>query len=176
MNDRIYVAKLGKAVGLKGHVRLFMDTDFPEQFKKGARFVTNKNLNLVVEEYLPKRDIIRFEGFDNMDLAKRLTNQELYVTQDDTRKQCQLKDNEYFWFDIVDCTITEDGICLGIVKELHRYPTDDYLEVQTSNELVSKNLPKTFLIPYNLEQYILKVDIDNKTIFTKNAFDILENS
>ena len=32
-ND-IFVAKLGKAVGLQGHLRLFIDSDFPEQFKK----------------------------------------------------------------------------------------------------------------------------------------------
>ena len=42
-ND-IFVAKLGKAVGLQGHLRLFMDTDFPEQFKKGAVFKTNRKL------------------------------------------------------------------------------------------------------------------------------------
>ena len=49
-ND-IFVAKLGKAVGLQGHLRLFIDSDFPEQFKKGAVFKTNRNLELKVDEY-----------------------------------------------------------------------------------------------------------------------------
>ena len=45
-SNNIYVAKLGKAVGLQGHLRLFIDSDFPEQFKKGATFTTNRNLQL----------------------------------------------------------------------------------------------------------------------------------
>ena len=32
--NKVYVAKLGKAVGLQGHLRLFIDSDFPMQFKK----------------------------------------------------------------------------------------------------------------------------------------------
>ena len=32
--DKIYIAKLGKTVGLKGQQKLHIDSDFPEQFKK----------------------------------------------------------------------------------------------------------------------------------------------
>ena len=46
--NKVYVAKLGKTVGLQGHLRLFIDSDFPEQFKKGAIFTTNRNLILKV--------------------------------------------------------------------------------------------------------------------------------
>lgn len=65
---------------------------------------------------------------------------------------------------------------LGVVKDIHRYPLDDYLEVITSKELVEKELPKTFLIPYKKDKYIINVEINNKTIQTKNSFEILENS
>ncbi len=71
MKNRIYVAKLGKAVGLKGHLRLFIDTDFPEQFKKGATFTTNKNLELKVLEYNASRELIKFENYDNVDISKK---------------------------------------------------------------------------------------------------------
>ena len=49
-------------------------------------------------------------------------------------------------------------------------------EVETSSELISKQLPKVFLIPHIFDKFIEKVDIENKKIFVKNAFDILENS
>jgi len=176
MNNKIYVAKLGKAVGLKGQLRLFMDTDFPEQFKKGASFTTNKKLELIVAEYNASRELIKFEGFDNMDDAKKLTNQLLFVSKEDTKQNCELEEDEYFWFDIIGCEIIEDNKNLGSVKEIHRFPLDDYLEVSTSNELVEQNLPKTFLIPYNKERFIVSVDIENKIIETQDCFDILENS
>jgi 16S rRNA processing protein RimM len=176
MNNKIYVAKLGKAVGLKGHLRLFIDSDFPEQFKKNATFTTNRNLQLKVSEYNPNRELIKFENYDDVELAKKLTNQQLYVSIEDTKNNCNLEEGEYFWFDIIGCNIIEDGLLLGEVKEIHRYPLDDYLEVITSKQLVEKGLAKTFLIPYNKEIYIKNVDIDKKTIEVIDCLAILENS
>ena len=174
--NKVYVAKLGKAVGLQGHLRLFIDSDFPMQFKKGAIFTTNRNLILKVIECNLNKDLIKFENYEDVDLARKLTNSELFTTQEATKEFCVLKENEFFWFDLISCEIFENELLLGKVKDIHRYPLNDYLEVQTSSELVSKELPKVFLIPHIFDKFIEKVDIENKKIFVKNAFDILENS
>ena len=176
MNDKIYVAKIGKAVGLKGHLRLFIDSDFPEQFKKGTSFITNKKITLTIEEYNSNRDLVKFENYNDVDIAKKLTNQLLYSTIEETKNNCKLEENEHFWFDIVSCHVIEDGLELGEVVEIHRYPIEDYLEVKTSKQLLNKGLPKTFLIPYNTDNYIISVDIDKKIIEVKNSLVILENS
>lgn len=176
MNNKVYVAKLGKAVGLKGHLRLFIDSDFPEQFKKGSTFLTNKNFQLTILEYLKDRDLISFEGFSDMESAKKLTNTELYTTIEQTKEFCKLKDNEFFWFDLISCEVYEDNLKLGVVSDVHRFPLNDYLEVKTDSQLVEKGLPKIFLIPHIFETFIQRVDIENKKIFAINAFDILENS
>jgi 16S rRNA processing protein RimM len=175
-NDKIYVAKLGKAVGLKGHLRLFIDSDFPEQFKKGATFTTNRKVQLKVQEYNSSRELIKFENYDDVDIAKKLTNQELFVSIEDTRENCSLEKNQYFWFDLIDCRVIENGKVLGTVKDVHRLPLEDYLEISTTKEFIEQKLPKTFLFPFNVENYILNVDIDKKEIETKNCFEILENS
>ncbi len=176
MKNRIYIAKLGKTVGLKGHLRLFMETDFPEQFKKSATFTTNKDLELKVLEYNISRELIKFENYENVNIAKKLINQELYVSEESTKENCTLKENEFFWFDIINCKIVENGKTLGVVKDIHRYPLDDYLEIKTDSKFISKELSKTFLIPYKVDVYILNVDIENKTINTKKCLEILENS
>lgn len=174
--NKVYVAKLGKAVGLQGHLRLFIDSDFPEQFKKGAVFTTNRNLTLKVLEYNSNKELIRFEEYLDVDLARKLTNSELFTTQEATKEYCKLKENEFFWFDLISCEIFENDLKLGTVKDIHRYPLNDYLEVQTTPELIAKNLPKIFLIPHIFDSFIEKIEIENKKIFVKNAFDILENS
>lgn len=176
MNDKIYVAKLGKAVGLKGYLKLFIDSDFPEQFKKGTSFTTNKKITLTIEDYNSNRDLVKFENYDDVDIAKRLTNQLLYSTIEQTKNNCKLEENEHFWFDIVSCHVIENDIDLGEIIEIHRYPLEDYLEVKTSESLVQKKFPKTFLIPFNYDNYILNVNIKDKIIEVKNSFDILENS
>ena len=174
-ND-IFVAKLGKAVGLQGHLRLFMDTDFPEQFKKGAVFKTNRKLELKVAEYNSSRELIKFENFDDLETAKKLTNQELYSTFEQTKENCKLKKNEFFWFDLISCSVYENDLLLGKVKEIQRYPLNDYLEIITNEELVNRGLPKVFLIPHIFDKYILNVNINDKKIEVKDSLIILENS
>lgn len=175
-SNNIYVAKLGKTVGLKGHLRLIIDSDFPEQFKNGASFITNKKLNLTIKEYNKNREIVQFENFEDVDLAKKLTNQELFATVDQTRSNCDLAENEFFWFDLIDCEVYENDLKLGKVKDVHRYPISDYLEITTTSELVEKKLPNTFLLPHLFDTYILDVDVDKKIIKVKDAYAILENS
>ena len=174
-ND-VFVAKLGKAVGLQGHLRLFIDSDFPEQFKKGAVFKTNKKLELKVAEYNSSRELIKFENFDDVETAKKLTNQELFSSIEQTKENCKLKKNEFFWFDLISCNVYENDLLLGKVKEIQRYPLNDYLEIITNEELVKKGLPKVFLIPHIFDKYILSVNINDKKIEVKDSLIILENS
>ena len=136
-SNNIYVAKLGKAVGLKGDLRLFIDSDFPEQFKKGATFLTNRNLELKVLEYNSSRELIKFENYEDVETAKKLTNQELYSTIEQTKENCKLGKNEFFWFDLISCEVFENNLRLGKVKELHRYPLNDYFEMNVAG---AKNL------------------------------------
>ncbi len=175
-SNNIYVAKLGKAVGLQGHLRLFIDSDFPEQFKKGAVFSTNRNLQLKILEYNASRELVKFENYEDIDSAKKLTNQELYSTIEQTKENCKLAKNEFFWFDLISCNVFENDIKLGTVKEVHRYPLNDYLEIITDIKLVNKGFPKVFLIPHIFDKFILNIDIENKIIRVNNSFDILENS
>lgn len=176
MKNKIYVAKLGKAVGLKGHLRLIIDSDFPNQFKKNAIFTTNKKIELKIQEYNSSRELVKFENYDDVETSRKLTNQELYSTEEDTKQNCKLEENQFFWFDLIDCKIIENGKLLGIVKDIHRYPLDDYFEIITDEALVNEGLPNVFLIPYVTETYIENVDIESKTIETKNCLEILENS
>ena len=175
-SNKIFVAKLGKAVGLQGYLKLFIDSDFPEQFKKGATFSTNRNLQLKVLEYNSSRELIKFEGYEELEIAKKLTNQELFSTFEQTKEFCQLEENEFFWFDLISCDVYEKDIKLGIVKDIQRYPLNDYLELTTDSELVNKGLPKTFLIPHIFTKYIINIDIEKKIINVINSFEILENS
>jgi 16S rRNA processing protein RimM len=175
-SNTIYVAKLGKAVGLQGYLRLFIDTDFPEQFKKGAIFSTNRNLQLEILEYNSSRELIKFKDYEDIDTAKRLTNQELFSTIEQTKQYCKLAKNEFFWFDLISCNIFENDLKLGKVKEVQRYPLNDYLEIDTDEELIKKGLPKVFLIPHIFNKYISEVNVEKKTIKVINSLEILENS
>lgn len=175
--EKIYVAKLGKTVGLKGQMKIYIESDFPEQFKKGATFTTNKKQTLEIESYNSKSDTVKFIGIDNIDDAKKYINSTLFTTYEASKENCELKEKQFFWFDVVGCSIYEDGKLLGVVTDINRYPTDDYLLIKTDKSLLEldEKTAKSFLVPYH-DNFIIDVDIETKTINVKNAVDILEAS
>lgn len=172
----IFVAKLGKTVGLKGFLKLHIDSDFPEQFKKDSKFITHKNIELVIENINLNNNTIKFKNINSIEDAKKYVNSELYTSIEDTKNSCTLKQDQYFWFDLIDCDIIENNELLGKIKDIHRYPSDDYFEITTNKGFLNEDFKvKTFLLPYN-KNYIINVDLNTKTIQTKGAKDILENS
>jgi len=172
----IFVAKLGKTVGLKGLLKLHIDSDFPDQFKKNAKFLTNKNKELIIESFNINNNTVKFLGINTIDDAQKYINSELYTSLEDTKNTCNLEKNQYFWFDLISCNIIESNELLGKIKDIHRYPVDDYFEIQTNNKLLNDDFKvKTFLLPYN-KTYIKNVDLNNKIIEVSGAKDILLNS
>lgn len=175
--EKIYVGKLGKSVGLKGQMRVYIESDFPEQFKKGVTFTTNKNKTLTVESINQSYDTVKFIGIDTIEDTKIFINSLLFTSEEESKKNCKLTKKQFFWFEIEGCTIVENGIELGKVIEINRYPTDDYMTIETAKALVEKDskTAKNFLLPYN-DTYILEVDSDKKIIQVKNGIDILAAS
>lgn len=174
-NKLIHIATIGKAVGLKGDMKLHIHSDFPEQFKKGASFFINEKDSLVLSDVNLEKGIIRLSGCTSPEDARKFTNKKLYTTLERTRQECQLKDGEHFWFDIEGCKVVEDGKTLGVVQEVERISITNYLNIRTDEELVKNGLAKAFLIPLQ-KQFILNTDIEKKIITTNGAMDILEAS
>ncbi len=173
-SNNFLVAQFGKTVGLKGELKLHLHTDFPEQFKAGRVFKTQRG-DLEIERYNSKRGLIKIVGYDNPEDAKLLTNIKLYSNEDETREFCKLEENQYFWFDLIGCKVLENSEVLGVVKDIQRLPQGDYFLINTSESLKNSGLSKSFLVPY-ISNFITEVNIEEKTILANGAKDILEAS
>lgn len=174
-NNLVYLGKLGKAVGLKGELKIYLETDFAEQFTKNSTLFLQNNRELTIENISISKQTVKFAGIETPEDATKLTNKEIFSTFEETRKNCKLEKNQYFWFDLIGLAIVENGEILGVVKDISRFTNTDYFEIATSEELTAKGFSKTFLVPY-LPNFITEVDLQNKTISANGAFDILENS
>ncbi|MCH5323103.1 MAG: 16S rRNA processing protein RimM [Helicobacter sp.] len=159
--DWVCVAKIGRAVGIRGEMLLHLLSDFPESLKRGCEFFCDLG-TLELEYYNPKRSLVKFSQINSKEEAKTFTNLILYTTQEATKKQCLLKENEFFWFEIIGSSIIENDELLGEVVEIERFGREDYLQIKTAPALVAQKLPKSFMIPYN-KRYILEVQEANQT-------------
>jgi 16S rRNA processing protein RimM len=173
--DLLYIATIGKTVGLKGDMKFHIKSDFPEQFKKGASFYINEKDKLTIENMNFERGLVRFEGYSTPEVAKKLTNKNLYTTYEQTRKDCHLEEGENFWFDIIGCKVYEKEELLGEVKELERILDTNYLLIKTDEKLVEQKKAKSFLVPHK-EPFLISIDINEKIIKLNGAKDILEAS
>ena len=178
ISQKILVARIGKTVGLCGDLRLNLFSDFPEQFKKGATFISKRGY-LTVSSYNANRGTIRFEGINDVENAKHLTNTYLYTTKEVSEEVCNLNEGEYFWYQIIGLEVDDvdgnDKTLLGEVEEIERLAGIDYLKVKTDSALVGNGFAKNFLIPY-IERYVDRVDLKRGRVFTIGAKSILEAS
>ncbi len=171
---KLAIARLGRSVGLKGEMRFFSLCDFPEQFKAGAIFESDRG-PIEIERVNFSRGTIKLVGINSPEEAKKYTNAYLYTDEQKTKEQIELKEDEYFWFDIIGLELYENGELLGKVIDIERLPAADYLVVATDEALQKQNFPKRFLVPY-LDKFIKSVDLQKKAIQADGAKEILEAS
>lgn len=159
MNEAlVLVAKLGRTVGVQGFVRLHNLSDFPEQFECGASFF-DKNLRVLKIKARNAQSVL-FEGFESLECAKTLVNLELFQSVEKSRASCKLNEGEFFYFDIIGLKVFENGLLLGVVKDI--LPAgNDLLLIKSDESLVKKGFASEFYLPY-VDFYIKSVELGVK--------------
>jgi 16S rRNA processing protein RimM len=173
-NEKALIAQIGRTIGLWGDLKFHLHTDFPEQFKIGNTYKSSRG-DLTIADINFKRAIIKFRGYESIDSAKKLTNVKIFADEKQTKENCDLKEGQHFWFDIIGCNVKQEDEILGIVTDIQRMGDTDYLAVKTDDRLIEAGLTKSFLLPY-IERYIINADVEEKIVYTKDAKDILEAS
>lgn len=159
MNEAlVLVAKLGRTVGVQGFVRLHNLSDFPEQFECGASFF-DKNSRVLKIKARNAQSVL-FEGFESLESAKTLVNLELFQSVEKSRTSCKLGDDEFFYFDIIGLEVFENGLLLGVVKDI--LPAgNDLLLIKSDESLVKKGFVSEFYLPY-VDFYVKSVELGAK--------------
>jgi len=171
--DLVEIGKLGKSIGLKGEIKLHLSTDFPESIKKNSKLYIDSKV-YSVDYFIIERNLLKLKEINDIDRAKELTNKLIYMSKEDTLESCKLDEDEYFWFDLEGASVYENELLLGKIGEIDRFGNCDYLMIKTDTKL-TKNYPKTFLIPY-IERYVINFDKEEKKLFVKDCLELLANS
>lgn len=152
------VAKLGRTVGVQGFVRLHNLSDFPEQFECGASFF-DKNSRVLKIKARNAQSVL-FEGFESLECAKTLVNLELFQSVEKSRTSCKLNEGEFFYFDIIGLEVFENGLLLGVVKDILS-AGNDLLLIKSDESLVKKGFASEFYLPY-VDFYVKSVELGAK--------------
>lgn len=170
-NRLVLVAKIGRTVGVKGFVRLVNLSDFPQQFKNGARFFDEHYQIYKIKA--KEGENVLFEGFESVEAAKTLTNLRLYQSVENSRKSCKLGVGEYFYFDIIGLKVLENGRLLGIVSDILN-AGNDLLLIKSDEKLISQGFAAEFYLPY-VDFYVREISLEKGEIYAQNAVNLLES-
>jgi len=129
--DRICVAQIGAAHGIRGEVRLRSFTQDPSAFNDyGPLESEDGERHFEIETLRPAKDgfVARLKGIADRNAAERLTNIRLYVPRD--RLPPVEDDNTFYHADLVGlAAVTPDGAAFGTVKAIHNFGAGDIVEI-----------------------------------------------
>ena len=131
MNDRICVAQIGAAHGIRGEVRLRSFTQDPAAVTSyGPLESEDGKQRFTIEALRPSKDVFvaRLKGVADRDAAEALTNLRLYVSRD---KLPPAEEGEFYHADLVGlAAVMPDGAPLGTVTAILNFGAGDLVEIK----------------------------------------------
>lgn len=165
MADYVQIGRLGKTFGLKGEIKCFSLTSFPnERFKEGNAVslmnqatgerleATIRSVRQVGETYY--LSFLEYPGIEN---AQKLVN--LFVEM--KREEAALPFGYYRLDDLKGLrVIDENGKPLGTIEEVVKYAPIETVFAKTDEG-------KRFSFPFLFERFVLAIDLESKTMKIK---------
>lgn len=132
MADRVCVAQIGAAHGIRGEVRLRSFTEDPAAVASyGPLESEDGRRRFTIEALRPAKDhfVAQLEGVGDRDAAEKLTNLRLYVSRDALPPIDE--DETFYQADLVGLSaVTPDGARLGTVTAVLNFGAGDILEIK----------------------------------------------
>ena len=153
-SERVRIAKIGAAHGVRGEVRLFAYTEDPLALRAYGELEDESGTRRFrIVSLRPAKDhlVARFEGVGDRDEAASLTHLELYVARE--RLPQRREPGTLYHADLVGlCVETKTGEKLGEVIGVRNFGAGDLLEIKLANG------GKTALLPF-IDPYVPLIDV-----------------
>lgn len=161
MNEMIYIGKTVSTFGIKGELKVISDFEKCDKAYKIGNKVLINNIEHVISgvRYHKNYILLEIDNLKNINDILKYVGFNIYIK----RLDLHLEENEFLYKDLIDSdVIDDDGSNLGKIIEVK----------QGTNLLIKVKNSKKFYIPY-VDEYIIKFDLNNKKLYTKNAKDLI---
>ena len=169
--QRICVAKLGAAHGVRGEVRLWSFTAEPAAVADYGPFETVDGRVIEIETLRPARDffVARLKGVADRDAAEALRNLELFVPR--ARLPATDDADEFYHADLIGLAVVDaSGHALGTVVALHNFGAGDIIEVRCAESR------ETVMLPFT-QATVPEIDVaGGRIVVATEAFEMAANS
>ena len=149
--DRIKVGKIVSAVGIRGEVRVYPYTDYPERFEElDSVFAGEDRLEPEKIRYHKNTVIIKFRGVNDRNAAEALRDRFLEIDKKDLR---ELGEDEYYIFDLIGLEAQDqNGKRIGRVSDVIQNSAQDLYEIEHIDG-------KKYFVPA-VKEFVTDIDIN----------------
>jgi 16S rRNA processing protein RimM len=122
--------------GLQGHIRVTVETDFPQRFSRSSQvYIDNQPVVINEATWRKGNVIVKLQGVDTEETAENLVG---HVIEIHHSQLFSLKTDEYFHFQLIDLEVTTtDGEVIGKISEiLSTASTDVYVIKGRSDDIL----------------------------------------
>jgi 16S rRNA processing protein RimM len=144
-SDRIRIARIGAAHGIKGEVRVKVYTADPANIAAYGPLLAEDGRSFEVASFRPAAGsapdmlVVKFKGIGDRNAAEAVNGLELTVPRD---RLPPAEEDEFYHADLVGlAAVTPDGNELGTVVAVHNYGAGDLLEIAPRHG-------ETILVPF----------------------------
>lgn len=134
MEEFLRVGIITSTHGLKGEVKVYPTTDYPERFEeikevmldtgRGKRTLTIQNVR-----YFKNQVILKFKEINNINDIEKYKQCELWVNRENGTP---LEEGEYYIADLIDCKVyLEDGSYFGTLVDVMETGANDVYVVES---------------------------------------------
>ena len=159
MAEKVRVARIGAAHGVRGEVKLWPFTGDPQAVASyGPLETEDGRRTFEIESMRPAKDhlVARIKGVADRDAAATLTNLDLYVPRD--RLPPIEEPDTFYHADLVGLdAVTPDGVQIGTVHALHNFGAGDIIEI------VPPGSGEALMLPFN-DMTVPAIDLEAKRI------------
>ena len=149
-NKKIIIGKIGAAHGVRGDMKVYPLTDFPDRFNTIKKaYVDDKEINIISTRYQGNFVVMKVEGVNSREEVARFTNKLLKINRSDVPP-----------LDIIGLqVINQDDVVLGEITEILKTGSNDvYItKAKDGRQILIPALKKKVVTEINIEDGFMKV-------------------
>jgi 16S rRNA processing protein RimM len=169
--QRVCVARLGAAHGVRGEVKLWSFTADPAAVAAYGPFETADGRVVEIEALRPAKEffVARLKGVADRTAAEQLRNAELFVPRE--RLPAPENSDEFYHADLIGLAVVDaSGAALGSVVALHNFGAGDIIEVRRAESRDTVMLPFT-------QAAVPEIDVaGGRLVVAREHFEAVANS